>query len=387
MLKDKKIGIWGSAVVGTSVFSFLKAQNHNCEIFDYPTSDVEKLNGFDVIIPSPGINAKAIENKILSEVDLFSEFFKKPIIAVTGSLGKTTIVHILNLILKQNGLRSIAAGNIGLPLCDIIPCQEDLDIAVLELSSFQLEWAKKIKPKLAILTNLVPNHLDRHKTFESYKDAKFNLFKLQTSIDKLLAPIDLAPELEILKSDKFYFSISSNFDKSNKVYFLKNSSVFFWDGFSQRLISKIDSKGLNFTFLQNWLIIFAALDLVGQKSTAIDFGKFVPLENRMERFEAHEAIFYNDSKSTVLESTLKAVESLSKEPILFLGGLSKGVDRKNSLKKLKNQASSVICFGKEADQLNAYCQEFGIESKSFINLEDAVGFCLQIVKKGDLVLF
>lgn len=391
---NKKIGIWGLGVVGKSVEAFLNNQNVACSTFDSKINADADLESFlennELIIPSPGINLepqKKYAHKFLTELDLFFEYFKKPTISVTGSLGKTTVTFLIDKLLSANGFKSIAAGNIGFAMCDAIALQDNIDLAVLELSSFQIEYAKKFYSHISVLTNLYPNHLDRHGTLENYKQAKLNLFKNQTAQDKALLPLCMHADIENLKSQIYFFSVGFNqFDKFKNVYYLNDKQeVVFWNGACNRVICIVEDKCKNITFLENWLIIFATLDLYGCKKFAMFEDVQIP-KHRMERFVKDGVVFYNDSKSTVMEATLKAVESC-KNSILFLGGLSKGADRSLVIPKLKNKVKSIICFGKEAEDLNRFCVDNGIRSIAFGNLECAVEYCLSIAKAGDEVLF
>ena len=412
---NKKIGIWGLGVSGKSIANFLDSKG-----IEYSTQLDSKfpesfLESNDIIIPSPGIDLrpwKKYANKFLAEIDFFVHFFTKPTVGVTGTLGKTTITFLLNELLKKNNLNSIAAGNIGIGMCDIINQQDNLDIAVLELSSFQLEFCKSYTPRLAVLTNFFPNHLDRHIDLEEYKNAKLNLFKNLTVSDYALVPIELAHEFNFINTNIFYFAKNFALLSSSNIhgypailgdatsschghperafrrvegYFLDNNKVCFWNGLDIKIVTELNKEHKQKTFFENWLIICAALNILNCKNFNVSEDVLLPA-HRMEKVIKNEIIFYNDSKSTVIESTLKAVASCN-NPILFLGGLSKGVDRSNMFEEIKNKVSFVICFGQEAGLLNNLCIKNNIKSCSFKNLEDAVEFCIKFAKKGDEVLF
>ena len=393
LLRELSVGIWGLGVVGKSVASFLDRQGIKYSVYDSKLTPEKSLETFlednQIIIPSPGIDLnpyKKYSNKFLAEVDLFFKYFKKPAIAITGSLGKTTVTFLLDQMLKQNGIRSVAGGNIGLAMCSLIEQQKDIDIAVLELSSFQLEHSHDFYSNLAVLTNLYPNHLDRHGTLENYKQAKLNLFRKQTPSDVALIPLSLHADVKDFKSCCYFFSSDfDQFDKFKNVYYLEKETVCFWDGRAKRPIIQLSQEQKDLTFLENWLIVCAVLDL--KKLKKFDLSKDAALpKHRMERISIEGVTFYNDSKSTVMEATLKAVESCN-QPILFLGGLSKGADRGLLIAQLKTKVRFVICFGKEAEDLDRLCKRNGISSKSFKQLEAAVKFCLDSVQKGDDVLF
>ena len=184
-IDNAKIGIWGYGLVGQSAARFLSSMGAFIYIFDdtvkqsdFPplSSRQELLETTDMILPSPGIDVRpyhALYSGIwLSELDIFHAYFRKKIIAITGSVGKTSVTHGLNFVLQKAGMRTIAAGNIGLPCLSLISHQNEYDAVVLEVSSFQLEHCIQFAPDVAIWTNFYPNHLDRHGTMENYFLAK-----------------------------------------------------------------------------------------------------------------------------------------------------------------------------------------------------------------------
>lgn len=393
LLKDKRIGIWGLGVVGKSLKSFFDKQGVSYSVYDSKLTPEKSLEQFlessDVIVPSPGVDLSKYQNykiKFLAEADLFYEFFYKPTISITGSLGKTTITFLISKLFEQNNFNSIAGGNIGNALCNLIEVQEKLDIAVLELSSFQTEHIKKFRSKISVLANIYPNHLDRHKTLEQYKSAKLNLFAHQRCSDIALLPLSMAADTKGFKQQVYFFATSfEDFDNCKNVYYIKNRTVCFWNGASNAAVASVNEECCKLTFLENWLIVFAVLHLYGCKN--FEFPKNLDLpKHRMEAFRKDGVLFYNDSKSTVAEATLKAVEKCNK-PILFLGGLSKGADRSLAIASLKGNVKTVICFGNEAESLHRLCCDNGIDSKAFSTLEEAVRYCLRVVKSGDEVLF
>ncbi len=177
-LKNSTIGIWGFGRVGKAAASFFHKEGARVIVYDdnkstsidttYLTApSVQALfNIADYVLPSPGIDIKAYyalyQGRWLCEVDIMKAYCTKPIIAITGSVGKTTTTHLLTHLLQKHGINAVAAGNIGTPMLDMIYQQDSFDLLVLELSSFQLEYAQSFAPDLALWTNLYPNHLDRH---------------------------------------------------------------------------------------------------------------------------------------------------------------------------------------------------------------------------------
>ena len=405
----KTIGVWGLGKTGKSIIAFLHSKNYKKIVAHAPTLNQEQkqflennnvefiadqntfLNKADIIIPSPGINLNPFENykeKFVAELDLFCQHWKKPIIAVTGSIGKTTITHILSQLLNKT--KSIATGgNIGMPMLDMLTT--NADYALLELSSFQLELATLIKPNIAILTNFYPNHLDRHNSIEGYRHAKMNLFKNMQSTQQAIIPLEQQNHFTKTKSQLHIFSdkeiASSQMHAGNYYYCLHNDAII-------RTINgqtdKIPFYYNNLSFSINWLIISICLHLMKVKLAKEELGNITLFENRLEKVYTINGIdIYNDSKSTVPQATLAAVAKLKSKPIhLFLGGLSKNIDRAPLIAQLKNMNVSIIyCFGQEANQLQAMCKKETIPSCSYATLDDALAACFVQAKPDENILF
>lgn len=426
-----KIGIWGFGVVGQSIFRYLvKQKDVELIIYDdknlsehtlikehhikFAYSLIDFLEECDLIYPSPGIDLAIYQryhSKFKSELDLFYHNWQKPLIAITGTLGKTTLTTLLATVLNQaQSLKTIAAGNVGLGMCDIL--NSSYEQVVLELSSFQLEQACDFAPNLAIWTNLYQNHLDRHKTFEAYILAKAKIFLLQESHQIALLPISLLDDLvkadvevESVKSQIYLFgevqelellkSLPENLKAKISGVFAKQADDIMLVDLLQspasakkvadlKTFKQIDTYAIN-------LVILAAVCYLQQVVLPASL-VFEPIAHRVEKFytSVNQIDFYNDSKSTVAQATLAAVNKLklaNRPIILFLGGMSKGVDRTSLIQSLAGQVKLIICFGAEAQQLCAMCQKYNINSAKFDNLELALDYCLQVAGSGDQVLF
>jgi UDP-N-acetylmuramoylalanine--D-glutamate ligase len=362
---NKIVGIWGFGRVGQSVANFCTQKGAKIIVWNdspliscpYPqASSLDHLfTQCDTIVPSPGVDITPYldrcPDKWLMELDIFQHYFTKKIVAITGTLGKTTVTTLLTQSLKDHGLRAIAAGNIGLPCLDIIQIQDQLDFAVLEVSSFQLEHCVSFAPDLALWTNFFPNHLDRHKTLDAYFLAKLSLLKNQTASQAAIVPIDIQDAL--------------------KPYNLKTSIHYFSES----------------GFKLNQKIVEAALKII----TGIEHPQVstCSLEHRLEPVTTINNIqFINDSKSTTPQSTLAALQAVSgKRIILFLGGLSKGVDRSSLIYALPKTNIIVLCFGKESVALHNVCAAQHIISYAYPTLEEAFKQCTTLMEPGDCILF
>ncbi|MDR3551439.1 MAG: UDP-N-acetylmuramoyl-L-alanine--D-glutamate ligase [Candidatus Babeliales bacterium] len=427
---DKKIGIWGLGVTGKSAVHYFHIRCYHIEVLDQKAFSAddqayfaernilllgqEDLKDFlernDYIFPSPGIDLAPYAqyaHKFLNELDLFYSSWKKPIIAITGSIGKTTITHLLSLLLQKVGLDVATGGNIGKPMLDLIPLQNSHDIALLELSSFQLEHCKKFAPDLAIITNLYPNHLDRHRSEDEYLRAKANIMRWQTDKQPALLPLALKDAvlrlmpLQKTKKHLYYFSVQTPAHPvDGKVYYVEQNIIHLLcdptslklrragtDTETNKVIADL-SQFPPITFQENWLIICAVFDIIKLQIPDLATIELHVPEHRLEKVATINGVdFYNDSKSTTTQSTLAAIERLSSRPILLiLGGLSKGVDREPFVEQIKGKIKKIYCFGKEADQLTAMCQKYGIIHQSCPTLDDAVTGAIADMQSGDQIV-
>jgi UDP-N-acetylmuramoylalanine--D-glutamate ligase len=421
-LKNKKIGVWGLSVVGKAAVTFLHVQQaiitvcdnkklttddleflatHNAQFIPQDCIDVF-MQSNDLIIPSPGINTnnyRKIYNKFLEELDLFYIFCTKPIIAITGSIGKTTVTSLLGASLQAH-FSVLIGGNIGIPALSLLAKQHEVDYIILEVSSFQLEQCKIFAPHFAIVTNIHPNHLDRHNTIAEYVNAKINIFAHQAKTQKSLLPesfINKLHQTTRLPSSQLLSFCDCNTNgaayctqaKKLPFFFIQHNKIYGTYGTNTYFLCNIKHMP-PITYAQNWLVVVA---------TVYDIKKIKLLKNntiisnaiphRLEKIATiNNTDFYNDSKATIPASTLAAVKQLEKKSIhLFLGGLSKGVDRTDFIFQLRTKVFFIYCFGKEAPILYALCNKYNIPCACFDNLSDAFYACTRKIKQKDVVLF
>jgi UDP-N-acetylmuramoylalanine--D-glutamate ligase len=416
----QKIGIWGLGIVGKSVIRHLSQGSYNLEVTDkrHLTSDdltflqehsttfipYAELDSFlernDTIIPSPGVDLRPYTNyahKWLSELDIFYQQWKRPLIAVTGTVGKTSIVHLLSTLLQQARLSVVTGGNIGLGMLDLIENRDAT--ALLEISSFQLELSKTFVPDLAVWTNFYPNHLDRHGSIEAYFKAKYTLIARQTEYQKALLPWQLHSSLiaytELPSRPLCFFSQEtlsqeevSSLRPQDTLYFFEGNSIVKYTHNTTAYIGSIEHM-LALSYRVNWLIIAAVMDLLSLSFDATAVASLALPEHRLQYIGTIEGTaFYNDSKATLPQATQAALEQCKGKPIhLFLGGVSKGVDRKPFIAQLSGKVTSVFCFGQEAESLYEACIEFAIPATKSLTLEEAFATCITQSQPGDQVLF
>jgi UDP-N-acetylmuramoylalanine--D-glutamate ligase len=324
----------------------------------------------DLIVLSPGVapntpemdEARTFRIPILGEVELAARFLRTPILAITGSNGKTTTTTLVGEILKAAGLPVLVGGNIGLPAIELVDLPENRPDAwtVLELSSFQLESVDTFRPKIAVLLNLTPDHLDRHGSFENYAMAKERIFARQTADDFLVLNADDARVQQAASraaSQVFWFSGSKLVRRGACVH---QGVVAFRASETASLepvlpVEEIPLKGAH--NVENVLAAVCAARLAGVAAAEIAGAVrgFRAVEHRLE-FVANVGgvAYYNDSKATNVDSTMKAIESFPGRIHLILGGKDKKSDYTTLRPLLKERVRQVYTIGAAAEKIEAH---------------------------------
>ncbi len=420
-MNTKKIGIWGFGIVGKTALHYFAQRGYTTSIMDakpvssenahllekyHSTFVLQKdyesfLHNHDYILASPGIDLHPFaiyRHKFITELDLFFQEFKKPIIAITGTVGKTSVTHLLSSILAPHK-KMLTGGNIGTGMLSLLDQKDAADGALLEVSSFQLEYCNAFAPDLAIWTNFYPNHLDRHETIESYFNAKYMILARQQPHQHALVPIALAPQLKRAfanpRNNIHFFSeqkprelYHQEFPNAHYFWIEDNHVIQATPSTQHALVNITELPSL--TFAQNWLTISASLSLLGIPQTALKTAATITLpSHRVEKIASIKGVdFFNDSKGTVIEATLAAVKKLQGKPILlFMGGISKGVDRSHAFKELKNLVKTVYCFGAEANSLGQGAAAAHIPCHAFSSLDEAFHTAVAHAQPGEQILF
>jgi len=343
------------------------------------------------------------KKKWLTELSVIGQVFSNPVIAITGTVGKTTVTHALSHILKT-GNRSIwTGGNIGKPMLDLLREKQKIDLALLEVSSFQLEHVNFFRPTLAIWTNFYPNHLDRHKNTENYFNAKKNIIDNQKEGQFALLPFQLRDKIK-RKNISFFQVLKPPAKELKKLighreifYIEKNSVVRFCvETEKKEIIFSNLERFTNSFFSENLLILFSALNILYRIKALSDknllsekqLSFLPPIKHRLEKIEViNNIVFYNDSKSTTSASTIAAVKKLSTKPIiLLLGGLSKGVSRRELIRTVKKNVTVICTFGAESKKIAEFCRKEKIACRPFSNLDSAVKESFKLAQPGDQIL-
>lgn len=411
-MQDKRIGIWGLGVSGQALVHYL-APTTSLAVMDsqqpspavaaflqthtIPFYHQDALQEFfqhcEYVIPSPGINLTPYYqylSKCVSELDLFYSHCTRPIIGITGTVGKTSTTTLLAQLLTQAGLRIQTGGNIGTGMMDLLQHQDEFDYMVLELSSFQLEYCTLFKPKLMIWTNLYPNHLDRHTTLERYCVAKYQALARQEAQDIVIAPTAVYNQLKAFNMPITGHAIvaQEHYDPScaTEQYAWENNAVYYaQDNKKEKLLDKKDIPDI--TFDANWALIYAAVHQLTSQIPLAGSTLAIP-DHRIEKVATIRDIeIYNDSKSTIIEATLAAVHKLADKPLhLIIGGISKGVDRSSLFSQLPSTVKSITLFGAEAAQL-AQSVPPHIACYQAPSLAQATHCALEHAKGGERILF
>lgn len=413
----KRVGVWGYGVGGRSLVNFLLTRGIETIVFDEKSlklADQQTLtnknvrvcanrdsffSATDIIVPSPGIdiNPYLKSAAFIAELDVFAHFFKKPAIAVTGTVGKTTVTSALNAFIGRAGLSALVGGNIGVGMMDLVAPQDGADWAVLEVSSFQLEHACAFEPRIAVWTNLHANHLDRHHDLESYGAAKSRILLAQKLGDCAVVPPELVPLLRtscdrgqhwlIINDGKPSATLMRQLMPNDEVIYVANDGVYVWRANVAQKLVKV-SVLQQFDFVSNGLAIVAALYAAGVPLSVLEQPINLGLSHRIEFVRTLNGIdFYNDSKATVVHATLGAVQHFAPRPVILLvGGTSKGVDRRPFLAQLSGKVKAIVCFGAEAHQLHEWACECAIASCACADLGGAVEAACKQAVPGDVVL-
>jgi UDP-N-acetylmuramoylalanine--D-glutamate ligase len=349
----------------------------------------------DLIVVSPGVpvdaepiaQAKALGQPVIGEVELASEFLAGKIVAITGSNGKTTTTTLTGEILAAGGLKTLVGGNIGTAAILLVEKATSETVTVLEVSSFQLETIRTFRPKIAVVLNVTPDHLDRHRTFMAYVDAKARIFENQQTEDFAVLNADDATCAELAgrtRAQVFWFSRTKEVERG--AYVRDGKIVFQRDGSGVEVmpVGEIPLKGSH--NLENVLAAICCGVLVGCESEKIRGAvrNFKAVEHRLEYVATIRGVeYYNDSKATNVDATIKALESFPSGVHLILGGKDKGSDYTVLNDLLRQRVKRVYTIGAAAEKIQS---QIAGEVASSGTLEGAVRQAAASAQPGDIVL-
>jgi UDP-N-acetylmuramoylalanine--D-glutamate ligase len=350
----------------------------------------------DLIVPSPGVPADAPPLEaarakgvtIWSEIELAYRFLRGRLIGITGSNGKTTTTSLVEHILKMAGLETILAGNIGRPLIGCVDAMTDNTFTVVELSSFQLELVGTFRPNIGVFLNLTPDHLDRHHTIEAYGAAKARLFENQTGDDAAILNADDARTSPYAPSLPRVYWFSRKQRVTQGAYVRDEEIVFRQDGEEEVLLRVEDIPLVGAHNVENVLAAAAATRLAGAPASAIAKGvrSFAGVEHRLEFVtEVAGVRYYNDSKATNVDATLKALDAFPGRILVILGGKDKGSDYTVLQKPLREKAILALLIGAAAEKIESQISG-SVALERAETLERAVEIASHAALCGDVVL-
>ena len=345
----------------------------------------ERLLKSDMIVKSPGVpeNAAVIKKirekdiPIISEIDFGSRYYSGQIIAITGSNGKTTTTSMIHHILETAGLKAILAGNIGTSFSRAI-INTEIEIAVIEVSSFQLDDLLTFQPKVAIITNVTPDHLDRYGySFDKYAEAKFKITKYQKEGDVLIYNASDEKSVELVKN------VSSDIKK------LSVASVDI-----DEILEKPNGNPCTLNLLGTHnrfnaaMAVFAARAIeVSKENIIAGIESFNAIEHRLEMVDVVEGVTYiNDSKATNVDSVYFALEGIYGDVLWIVGGVDKGNDYTSVNDLVKEKVKEIIILSKHPEKIYEAFGSFNIPISQFENTKDAVEYAKNHSENGDFVL-
>jgi UDP-N-acetylmuramoylalanine--D-glutamate ligase len=354
------------------------------------------FRGQDLIVVSPGVpvdapplvQARSLGETVIGEIELAAQFLPGPIVAITGSNGKTTTTTLTGEIMTAAGLPTLVGGNIGTPAISLAERAKPETVIVLEISSFQLETIQTFRPKIAVVLNVTPDHLDRHRTFEIYTDAKARIFENQQGNDFAVLNAD-DPTCVALgartRAQVFWFSRQKEVRQGAWV---RDGNVVFRDSQGQREIlqvSEIPLKGAH--NLENVLAAVCSGVLMGCAPEKVRQAvrDFKAVEHRLEFVATVAGVdYYNDSKATNVDATIKALESFPANIHLILGGKDKGSDYTVLNDLIRQRVKRIYTIGAAAAKIES--QVKGAEILHAETLENAIRKAHATAQPGDVVL-
>jgi UDP-N-acetylmuramoylalanine--D-glutamate ligase len=355
------------------------------------------FRGQDFIVVSPGVpvdspplvQARALGESVIGEIELASRFLPKTIVAITGSNGKTTTTTLGGEIVAAGGFPVVVGGNIGTPAISLVERTTADTVVVLEVSSFQLETIETFRPKIAVVLNITPDHLDRHRTFAAYADAKARIFENQQADDFAVLNADDPTCLELASQARAQVFWFSRRDQIQPGAYVRDGRIFFCNAEGRRevmLVSEIPLKGAH--NLENTLAAICVGALMGCETERIRRAvqDFKAVEHRLEYVATIRGVdYYNDSKATNVDATIKALESFPANIHLIVGGKDKDSDYTLLNDLIRHRVKRVYTIGAAAEKI-----ELQVKSAAEIDrsgtLETALKRSAATAEAGDIVL-
>ncbi len=416
---NKRVLVVGLGKSGVASALFLKSQGARVTVSDTKPQDQLKeeipvlldsgiavetgghgertFQGQDLIVVSPGVpvdapplvQARALGENVIGEIELAAQVFPGTIIAITGSNGKTTTATLAGEIVAAGGFSTVVGGNIGTPAISLVEGADQNTVAVLELSSCQLETIQTFRPHIAVVLNVTPDHLDRHRTFAVYADAKARIFENQQGNDFAVLNADDRTCVEMAsrtRSQVYWFSRKKEVKLGAYVH---DGRILFRGPKGQSevmLVSEIPLKGAH--NIENVLAAVCIGVLQGCRSEQIRkaVSEFTAVEHRLEHVATVRGVeYYNDSKATNVDATIKALESFPANIHIVLGGKDKGSDYTVLNALLRQRVKRVYTIGAAAAKIESQIKG-STEVLHAETLENAIHRASDSAQPGDVIL-
>jgi len=375
----------------------LKSEGVGCLAGELPGWLLDQL---DLVVISPGVPTKAIPLRyaeragaeVIGEVELASRYLNGRIVAITGSNGKTTTTSLIGELLKNAGLHTLVGGNIGTPLISLVENSRDDGWTVVEMSSFQLETIREFHPTVALALNVTPNHMDRYESFTDYAAAKHRIFMNQQPGDIAILNADdevVSSWAKGLRAHVTCFSVKRELEEG---LFLRGREIVSRaPGGELALLTSNEIKLRGLHNVENVLAALAAGLACGAAPDSMreTIRSFAPVEHRLEFVaEVHGVKFYNDSKATSVDATVKALEAFADEAgkiVLILGGRGKKAPYAPLAPLVRERVRKLILIGEDAETIERELRGLA-PSQRAANMEQAVTLSFQAAQTGDTVL-
>jgi UDP-N-acetylmuramoylalanine--D-glutamate ligase len=355
------------------------------------------FRGQDLIVVSPGVpidapqlaQARNLGESVIGEIELAAQFLSGPIVAITGANGKTTTTSLAGEIIAAGKFPTLVGGNIGTPAISLVDQAGPKTWIVLEVSSFQLETIVEFRPRIAVILNITPDHLDRHKTFANYVNAKARVFENQRADDFTVLNADDPTTVglsDLTHAQLFWFSRKKKIEKGA---FVQGAHIYFRDSHGEHEImplAEVPLKGGH--NLENVLAGVSIGMIVGCQPEQIrqSVSSFKAVEHRLEFVAKVAGVdYYNDSKATNVDATIKALESFPANIHLILGGKDKGSDYTVLNELLRQRVKRVYTIGAAAAKIESQIQG-AAEIDHAETLENAVRRASECTSPGDVIL-
>ncbi len=359
----------------------------------------EQLSGFDVCVVSPGVSLEtdvmktvaAAKLPVWSEIELAYRVDKGRVVAITGTNGKTTTTSLTYEIVKAWNEHTLLVGNIEIPYTGLALTSVEGGFTVAEISSFQLETMRTVKPRVSAVLNITPDHLDRHKTMENYSALKLSIAKCQDENDFCVLNFEddyLREHAGEIKAKTVFFSSRRILEEGA---YLENGEFVIRLGGKREVVCRTDEVKL--VGVHNFENILAAVSMTYCLGVPLEIIRrvvksFTAVEHRIEFVLEKDGVkYFNDSKGTNTDAAIKAIDAMPSKTVLIGGGYDKKSDFSDWVSRFPGKVRLLVLLGQTKEKIAAACDEIGFKDYVFAaDMKEAVKLCAENAKSGDCVL-